>query len=260
MKISTITDYLERRFPQDLASDIDYGKVGFIIGNEDLELKNILLALDLNLAVIHEAIDRNANLIIVHHPFIFHPLTKIHFNDKYGKILRLMFENQISLYVTHTALDVGKGGVNDTLARLLEIKDLNYEIEKDRFLRYGKIEAIFLKDLAIKVKEKFALTGLRLAGNGEQVIRYLGIIGGSGGRESDIDLALTLGLDCYITSEVSLHAAQKAVENNLAIIEVNHGIEKFVFITLAEELKEEFSLEEQIYISKIETDPFITIK
>jgi putative NIF3 family GTP cyclohydrolase 1 type 2 len=73
-------------------------------------------------------------------------------------------------------------------------------------------------------------------------------------------LALTLGLDCYITSEVSLHAAQKAVENNLAIIEVNHGIEKFVFITLAEELKEEFSLEEQIFISKIETDPFITIK
>ena len=89
-----------------------------------------------------------------------------------------MFENQISLYVAHTALDVGKGGVNDTLARLLEIKDLNYEIEKDRFIRYGKIEAIFLKDLAIKVKEKFGLSGLRMAGNPEQVIRYLGVVGG----------------------------------------------------------------------------------
>ncbi|HEY8395713.1 MAG TPA: Nif3-like dinuclear metal center hexameric protein [Bacilli bacterium] len=260
MKISAIIDYLNKRFPLDLASDFDSEKIGLVIGDGNVELKNILLALDLNLDVLLEAINFDANLIIVHHPFIFHPLTKIHFQDKYGKILSLMFEKQISLYVTHTPLDVGKGGVNDTLARLLGIQDLNYEIAKDKFIRYGKIKAIFLKDLAAEVKEKFELTGLRMAGNPDQVIRYLGVVGGSGGHESDIDYAIALGLDCYITSEVSLHAAQKAVEHNLAIIEVNHGVEKFVLVPLGEELKEEFALSERIRISKIETDPFVTIK
>jgi putative NIF3 family GTP cyclohydrolase 1 type 2 len=171
-----------------------------------------------------------------------------------------MFRKQISLYVTHTAFDVGRGGVNDTLARMLEIKDLNYEIEKDSFIRYGKIEGIFLRDLALKVKNKFNLSGLRMAGDPEKVIRYLGVVGGSGGHDEDIELALMLGLDCYITGEVSLYAAQKAVENNLSILEVNHGVEKFALISLAEELKEEFSLNNNIFVSNVETDPFITIK
>lgn len=260
MKIKTIVDYLDNRFPHKLASDIDYEKLGLVIGDEELVLKNILLALDLNLEVLHEAINFGVNLIIAHHPFIFRPLTKIHFRDKYGKILELMFEKKISLYVAHTNLDVGKGGVNDTLARLLGIQDLNHEVAKDSFLRYGKIKAVFLKDLARQVKEKLGLSGLRVAGNPDQLIRYIGIVGGSGGRESDIDLALALGLDCYITSEVKLSAAQKAVENNLAIIEIDHGVEKFVFVSLAEELKEEFMLEGRIKVSEIDPDPFVTMK
>ncbi|MDD4001018.1 MAG: Nif3-like dinuclear metal center hexameric protein [Bacilli bacterium] len=260
MKINEIIKYLEQRFPLELASDFDQDRVGLIIGDYNLELKNLLFSLDLNLEVANEAINREANLIVVHHPFLFHPLKSIQFNSKYGKILKLLFEKQISVYVIHTALDVGKGGVNDTLARMLEIKEINQVIEKDNFIRYGKIEGIFLKELALRVKEKLNLSGLRMAGNPDQVIHYLGVVGGSGGHEEDIDLALQLGIDCYITGEVSLHAGQKAVENGLAILEVNHGVEKFVFISLAEELKEEFNLENQVFVSKVETDPFVTIK
>jgi len=260
MKIGVIVDYLNKRFPSELASDGDSERIGFVIGDEELELKNVLLALDLNEDVLHEAINFGANLIIVHHPFFFQPLSKIHFRSKYGKILALMFEKKISLYVAHTNLDVGYGGVNDSLARLLDIQDLNHEAAKDAFIRHGKIKPVFLKDLAVFVQERMGLSGVRIAGNPDKVIRYLGIVGGSGGRESDIELALALGLDCYITSEIRLSAAQKAVEEGLALIEVNHGVEKFVFVGLAEELKEEFALAGRIRISEVETDPFVTLK
>ena len=49
----------------------------------------------------------------------------------------------------------------------------------------------------------------------------------------------------------------------LSLIEVNHGVEKLVFTSLIEELRKEFTelynYQNKIYITKYETDKFITI-
>lgn len=259
MLIKDIVNYLEERFPRELASDMDNERVGLIIGDSKTEVKNILLALDLTFDVILEAINRHANLVIVHHPFLFRPLRTIPFESTTGKILELMFKEKISLYAIHTALDVGRGGVNDTLARLLELKEVRAIPEKDQFLRCGRIEPLFLRDLAYKVKEIFQLSGVRMVGNPERLIRNVGIVGGGGGHEEDVNLAIASGLDCYITGEISHHAALKALENNLALIEVSHGVEKFVFQSLRADLAEELKMAERVFCSEVNTDPFISI-
>ena len=258
MKIKNITSFLDNLYPSSLASDFDQNKIGLVIGDDALEVKNILLSLDLTLEVVKEAISKNANLIICHHPFIFEPIAKILFNSKEGKILNLMFQEKISLYVMHTNLDVGENGVNDTLASLLKLTKITGVVAKDSFLRCGTTD-ITLQGLTNLVKNKFDLIMVRVVGPLDRLITRVGIVGGSGGQSEIIDEAITKGCDCLITGEIKLHIAQYAVDNDLCLIEVNHGVEKFVFNNLKEILKTNLNLESKIFISEINTDPLLAI-
>ena len=257
MKIKEITDFLENVYPSSLASDFDRDKIGLVIGDDNIKIKNILLTLDLTIEVVEEAIRKNANLIVSHHPFIFTPITKVLFNSKEGEILYLMFKEKISLYVMHTNLDVGSNGVNDSLVKLLNLDDIKGIVEKDAFLRYGKTN-LSLQDLATLVKQKFNLTGVRVSGPLDKMIKKVAIVGGSGGQPDIIDDAISNDCDCLITGEIKLHIAQYAFYRNLCLIEVNHGVEKFVFENIKKLLENNFKLA-NIFISDINTDPLISI-
>lgn len=253
MKIDAVLSYLDKRFPKDLCSDFDIGKVGLSIGCEAIEFQSMMLTLDLTEVVLEEAIANGCNLIISHHPFLFTPLSQIPFDSKIGRILKRMFEKEISLYVMHTNFDCGKGGVNDVLAEMLKLKNIQGEAKKDSFLRYGKISPLKLYDLAEKVKKDWNLEAVRVCGDRDKVISAVGIVGGSGGDIEAIDFALSLGLDCYITGEVKLHIAQYALDHQIAIIEVSHGVEKLALARLKDDLNNKFA--NRVFLSSINTDP-----
>ncbi len=262
MIVNNIIEYLDARFPKTDAEDFDLSRIGFCAGSKNIEVKNIMLSLDLTMEVLDEAIEKNCNMIITHHPFIWNPISKFIFEDENTKIIKKLLNNEISLYSMHTNLDVALGGVNDTLAEILgleNIKNRNRE-NKGNFLRYGDISETTLKEFSENVKLAFGLNGVRVLGDLNKKITKVGIIGGSGGGISEIDDALYHNLDCYITGEVHLNCAQYAYVKGLAIIEVKHGVEKLVFTSLIEELRKEFKelydYNNNIYISKVETDKF----
>lgn len=253
MIIKDIINLLQILYPEENASDFDYGKIGLTIGDENIKVNKILLALDLTEEVVNEAISINANLIVTHHPFIFEPITSISFQSKIGRILRLMFQHQISLFTIHTNLDVGDNGVNDTLTKVLGLKNITGKCEKDSFLRIGEIESQSLKEFALHVKESFNLQGIRVIGKLNNKIKKIGIVGGSG--SSEIYQAIDSGCDCFITGEVKLHHAQDAVFHQIAVIEVNHGVEKYVLGTIQNQLENRLQGQIEVQISKINTDP-----
>ena len=264
MLIRNVKEYLDARFPKENAEEFDQPCIGLAIGSENIKVKNILLALDLNKDVVSDAISKNCNLIITHHPFLFNPIQKVLFDTEKGDIIKLMCQNNISLYSMHTNLDVGDGGVNDTLASMLgieNIKIINNEPIKGNYLRYGNIKETSLFDLANNVKKIFNLSGVKVLGDLNKKVKKIGVVGGSGAHTSDIINAVNKKLDCYITGEVRLNNSQLAEYYDLSIIEVKHGIEKFVFISLIEELrkqfKELFDFENEIFITDVETDKFI---
>lgn len=263
MLVKNVKEYLDVRFPKENAEEFDQGAIGLAIGSEKNEVTNIMLALDLNKDVVYDAISKNCNLIITHHPFLFNPIQKVLFDTEKGEIIKLMCQNNISLYSMHTNLDVGDGGVNDTLASMLGIEDIriiNDEPSKGNYLRYGIINETSLFELSQNVKKIFNLSGVKVLGDLNKKIRKIGVVGGSGAHTSDIINAINKKLDCYITGEVHLNNSQLASYNGLSIIEVKHGVEKFVFISLIEELrkqfKELFDFSNDIYITEIETDLF----
>jgi len=252
MKVLELTNYLDNRFPITNASDIDLKNTGLVIGSKNIEVTKVLCALDLTLEVANEAIQNNCNFIITHHPFLFNGIYKINYDTEVGQIIKLLFLHNISLYCVHTALDVATNGVNDTLARKLKLENIEGIEEKNAFLRIGTIEPTKLIDLAKFTKETFELGGVRVIGDENKIIQKVGIIGGGG--SFGIFEAKAKGCDCLITGEIRLNNAIDAKQIGLCVIEVNHGVERFVFESLAPELEEEFKGLE-VKVSKIVTDP-----
>lgn len=259
MKNKDILKYLENRFPYTLASDFDKGKIGLTIGSANSDVKGIVCSLDLTYEVIKDAITKNANLIITHHPLLFNPISKINPDDEKGKIIYAMIKNNISLISMHTNMDLGVNGVADTLALTYNLKHSNiYANTPDEFIRIGTIDPTTLNDLINKTKEVFHLSGVRYVGKLDKKIEKIAVLGGSGGQESEIMEAVRNNCDCYITGELKHHLGLLAHHYDIALIEVNHGVEQLVFNNLIEDLKKEFS-SIKIEYSSYNTDLFKTI-
>lgn len=256
MKVKDILKYLEDRFPYELAADFDRGKIGLTIGDGNNEVSSILCSLDLTEEVIEEAINKNCNLIISHHPFLFNGITKVLYSgDDKGSIIYKMIKNDISLIAMHTNMDLGIDGVGDTLAKLFELCDSNYGInDKDVYIRTGRIKTTTLEQLAEKTKRIFGLNGVRIVGDRNRNISKIAILGGSGGQEREILNAKAAGCECYITGEIKHHVGLYAKYYDVCLIEVNHGIEKVVFNKLSKDIEETTKI--KTYVSEYSTDLF----
>lgn len=125
MKKSDIIKYIEDWAPGGAAWQKD--NPGLQAGYPEHEVKNILICLEVTQRTIKEAIRKNCNLIISHHPLIFNPLRRITpQNDKTSEILSELIKNNITLFSAHTNLDFTKDGVSFQLAKRLELQKVRF--------------------------------------------------------------------------------------------------------------------------------------
>ncbi|MET1247593.1 Nif3-like dinuclear metal center hexameric protein [Sporolactobacillus sp. STCC-11] len=106
--------------PKKLAYEKD--KIGLLVGTLHKKVKRVMVTLDVLENVAEEAADKQADLIIAHHPLIFHPLKNVRSDEGQGKIVTTCVKNDIAVYAAHTNLDIAEGGVNDMLAAQLGLK------------------------------------------------------------------------------------------------------------------------------------------
>jgi len=125
MTCGEIFKYIENWAPKEIAWNKD--NVGLQVGSAEREVKNILLSLDLNMRVVDEAVKKNCNLIITHHPLLFNPLKKIDTaHDIKSQLIEKLLKNDITLYSAHTNLDFTKDGVSFELAKRLKLKNIQF--------------------------------------------------------------------------------------------------------------------------------------
>ncbi len=98
--------------------------VGLLVGSPDSKVRKILVSLDTTPDVVNEAIALGAGLIISHHPLIFTPLRHIDTSSRTGGMLESLLRHRIGLYAAHTNVDFTRGGVSDTLAERLGLRDI----------------------------------------------------------------------------------------------------------------------------------------
>jgi dinuclear metal center YbgI/SA1388 family protein len=115
----TLIDRFEEWVPKNLAFDGD--RIGLLIGTLDKKVKKVMVTLDVLENVADEAAAKQVDLIVAHHPVIFHPLKKVLSDQGQGKIVTKCIQNNIAVYAAHTNLDVADGGVNDLLVESLKL-------------------------------------------------------------------------------------------------------------------------------------------
>jgi dinuclear metal center YbgI/SA1388 family protein len=114
MKLSTIIRELERLAPPDLQES--YDNSGLITGNAQMDITGALICLDSIEAVLDEAIRKNCNLIVAHHPIVFSGLKKITGKNYIERVIIKAIKNDIAIYAIHTNLDNVWEGVNQKIA------------------------------------------------------------------------------------------------------------------------------------------------
>ena len=124
IRIKDITQALEAWAPK--ATQQSYDNVGLQVGDPDQEVENCLVALDLTPAVIKEAIETKADLIITHHPLIFRPLKAVTTSRWHGALIHQLIKHDIALYCIHTNLDAAYDGVSFALAEQLGLEKITF--------------------------------------------------------------------------------------------------------------------------------------
>jgi dinuclear metal center YbgI/SA1388 family protein len=119
-KGQTVIQYMEQLAPKHLAVPDD--RIGLQLGSLQKEIKQVLIALDVNDEVVEEAISLGADLIIAHHAIIFRPLKTLNTDQPAGKLYEKLIKNDIAVYISHTNLDTAVGGMNDWMAEALGIE------------------------------------------------------------------------------------------------------------------------------------------
>lgn len=121
MKIKDVANYLETIAPLQLQES--YDNSGLLVGDPNEEVSGILASIDVTEAVIDEALQKNANLIVAHHPLIFSGLKKITGKNYVERTLLKAIKNDIAIYAAHTNLDSVTGGVNTKIAENMGLQN-----------------------------------------------------------------------------------------------------------------------------------------
>jgi len=117
MKIKHIVSHIEEFAP--LAYQESYDNVGLLVGEASEEVSSVLLTLDVTEAVLDEAIEKKAGLIIAHHPLIFGGLKRITGKNAVERMIIKAIRHRIGIYAAHTNLDNVQLGVNHKICEKL---------------------------------------------------------------------------------------------------------------------------------------------
>ncbi|MCX6279834.1 MAG: Nif3-like dinuclear metal center hexameric protein [Bacteroidetes bacterium] len=121
IEIAEIINYLESVVP--LSFQEDYDNCGLLTGDPEWQFRKALLCLDVTSEVISEAIFKKCNLIISHHPPIFHGLKKLTVNQPETEAIVGALKNDVALYAIHTNLDNTFHGLNAHILSKLGISE-----------------------------------------------------------------------------------------------------------------------------------------
>lgn len=203
-----IADAVEAFAPREFQES--YDNAGIQVGDPDMEITGMLIALDVTEDVLEEAIQRGCNMILSHHPLLFHGLKQIVGASPAQRIVASAIRNNIAIYAAHTNLDATWEGVSYEMAHMLDLRELQpLEPRKDA-PRIGLGIVGNLKrpmpvmEFLRHVKETFDVRGLRFSSQSPQlVVRRVAACGGAGA--SLIPEAIASGADIYLTGDLKYH-------------------------------------------------------
>lgn len=235
--VRQIADFMEEWAP--LSYGESYDNPGLLLGRRSQTVNTVLVAVDASEEVIEQAISQQVDLLVTHHPLIFHAIKRITDEDRSGRRILTLIENKIALYSAHTNLDTAPGGNNDRAAALLGLQRVQAvgADGEQKCLRVGYLpSSMTLEELAKLVKERYQLGQVRRIGNEGQIVQKVALCTGSG--MDFMTLAIKEGANALITGDITYHKADEAQAAGLGLIDATHfGTDHLSVRWVAEELR-----------------------
>lgn len=239
---------------------------GLICGDFEKDIKKVYIALDATSDVIEDAVSRNADFILTHHPLIFSGLKKIHTDDFTGRRIIKMIQSGICCYAMHTNFDVDIMGT--LAADMLGLSDQGVlQVTRKDFVVSELVEygigrtgvlphSMSLAECAQLVKRTFDIPNVRIFGNPDASVRTVAICPGSG--KDLIDDVKRTRADVYISGDFGHHNGIDANEDGILVIDAGHQGIEHIFIDYMKTYIEEHCEDIDVCTEK-SCAPFITI-
>lgn len=210
MRVEQIYEYINTIAP--FSAQEDWDNSGFQVGERAKEVQKILFALDATTDLVEEAVTSHCDLIVTHHPFLFHPQKQ--FLDA-SPAFRAAKHN-IAVISAHTSYDCAAGGVNDILAETVGLSDIR--TSECGLFRIGTVPAQSAKDFAKAVQT--ALQTQVSVSLPEKVIQRVAVCGGAGA--DFIADAQSQGADLFLTGEAKHHEILDATALGISVVCAGH--------------------------------------
>jgi dinuclear metal center YbgI/SA1388 family protein len=161
MRVRDIQKVIEAWAPRETAWEGD--NVGLQVGSGDQKVQRILVALEITPQILSEARRKKVDLIITHHPLLFHPLRSVTDATDSGKLVQEIVRNGISVYSAHTNLDSVRNGVSFVLAERLGLTEVDFLQRSSSGMK--KIVVFVPPDHAEAVAEEMSSAGAGVIGD-----------------------------------------------------------------------------------------------
>lgn len=216
--VKDISNFINSIAPYDTKCQWD--NCGILIGDEERQVNKIGFTLDLTKESLDSAINEGVDLIITHHPIIFHPQKSF---LKGNMAYELAF-NGISAISAHTCFDCANGGVNDALCSILGIENVAGVPNDECVVPMARIGTLTNEkelssiEFADLVSEKLGTTVSVV--ESDRKIKKVVVCGGAG-MDFFCD-AVNMGADAYVTGEARHHELLMAKEMGITLVVAGH--------------------------------------
>ena len=219
--VQEIERYLYELAPKSGAMEWD--NVGLLVGNPEAEVSRVLVALDITLPVVAEAVAKGCQLIVSHHPVMnctWQPVQSVRTDDPQGQLLTQLIQANVAAICMHTNLDVAVGGVNDCLATVLELVDPGPLGDPEGLCRMGTLpQPMPIREFAQFVCRRLGSNGVRYSDAGKPVSR-VAIGGGACGDYEPY--AIAAGCDTFVTADLKYHQMLDSVSKGINLMDAGH--------------------------------------
>ena len=242
MKIREIIQHLESVAPPEYQED--YDNSGLIAGDAHKDCTGILVSLDCTEGMVREAIEKNCNFIVSHHPLIFQPIPRITPENGVGRTLIAAIQADIAIYAIHTNLDNIISGVNGRIADKLGLVNRKILLPKAGLPSVGSgltgdfKQAVSETQLLEDLKGFFGIPVIRYSPLTGKPVSRVALCGGAGSFL--ISNALQAGASFFISADIKYHEFFGG-EGEMVIADIGHfESEQFTVDLLYDVIHEKF--------------------
>ncbi|GGL25951.1 Nif3-like dinuclear metal center hexameric protein [Phycicoccus endophyticus] len=265
LTLREVLEVIERLYPPESAQSWD--RVGLVTGDPTQPVRRVHLAVDPTLAVVAEARDLGADLLLTHHPLLLRGVHSVATTSAKGATVTELVVGDVALYVAHTNADVAAEGVCEAFAEACGLGHTEpLALVEDRPLgRVGDLPraqplGAFVEALAARLEPTAG--GVRVAGPPGAEVRRVAVLGGSG--DDLFDAVRAARADVYVTADLRHHPVLEAREEARGgtpyLVDAGHWASEQLWLARAERALRaglgERATRVDTHISTVRTDPW----